>query len=101
MSVRIFSLAAFIVLGVACGDGESSPPPSGPVPTTAPPASTVPAPENPATTATIAAPTTTTIAPQARPADAAPDFTLALGDGGTFVLSQESKPVFLVFWAEW
>ncbi|HKY47206.1 MAG TPA: hypothetical protein VJQ79_04390 [Acidimicrobiia bacterium] len=33
--------------------------------------------------------------------DAAPDFTLALGDGGTFVLSQEARPVYLVFWAEW
>ena len=31
----------------------------------------------------------------------APDFTLALGDGGTFVLSEEARPVYLVFWAEW
>jgi hypothetical protein len=33
----------------------------------------------------------------------APDFTLALGADGaeTFVLSQEVKPVFMVFWAEW
>ena len=31
----------------------------------------------------------------------APDFELALGDGGTFRLSDETKPVFLVFWAEW
>jgi hypothetical protein len=33
----------------------------------------------------------------------APDFTLALGEGGsdTFTLSQESKPVFMIFWAEW
>ena len=31
----------------------------------------------------------------------APDFTLELGDGGTFVLSQEVRPVYLVFWAEW
>lgn len=33
--------------------------------------------------------------------DAAPDFTLGLGDGGTFVLSEEARPVYLVFWAEW
>ncbi|MGI9666507.1 MAG: hypothetical protein ACR2N2_05320 [Acidimicrobiia bacterium] len=34
---------------------------------------------------------------------AAADFTLALGqDRATeFVLSQETKPVFMVFWAEW
>lgn len=31
----------------------------------------------------------------------APDFTLALGNGGTFTLSEESRPVFMVFWAEW
>jgi hypothetical protein len=31
----------------------------------------------------------------------APDFTLGLGDGGTFVLSEEARPVYLVFWAEW
>jgi hypothetical protein len=31
----------------------------------------------------------------------APDFTLALGEGGEFALSAETKPVFLVFWAEW
>jgi hypothetical protein len=32
---------------------------------------------------------------------AAPDFSLALGDGSTFTLSEESRPVFMVFWAEW
>lgn len=31
----------------------------------------------------------------------APDFTLALGDGRTFMLAQETRPVYLVFWAEW
>lgn len=31
----------------------------------------------------------------------APDFTLALGSGGTFTLSDSEKPVYLVFWAEW
>jgi hypothetical protein len=31
----------------------------------------------------------------------APDFELALADGGTFRLSAESKPVYLIFWAEW
>jgi cytochrome oxidase Cu insertion factor (SCO1/SenC/PrrC family) len=32
---------------------------------------------------------------------AAADFTLALGDGSTFTLSEEQKPVYLIFWAEW
>lgn len=31
----------------------------------------------------------------------APDFTLQLGNGGRFTLSEEQRPVFLVFWAEW
>ena len=32
---------------------------------------------------------------------AAPDFELALDDGGTFSLGAEQKPVYMVFWAEW
>ncbi len=32
---------------------------------------------------------------------AAPQFTLDLGDGGTFSLEEETRPVFMVFWAEW
>lgn len=31
----------------------------------------------------------------------APDFTLELGNGGEYVLSENEKPVYLVFWAEW
>ncbi|CAN5867271.1 hypothetical protein BH23ACT4_BH23ACT4_08530 [soil metagenome] len=33
--------------------------------------------------------------------DLAPDFTLELGDGGSYTLSEGARPVFLVFWAEW
>jgi hypothetical protein len=31
----------------------------------------------------------------------APDFELLLNDGSTFRLSDEEKPVYMVFWAEW
>ena len=31
----------------------------------------------------------------------APDFELALADGSVFRLSDEQKPVYMVFWAEW
>ena len=31
----------------------------------------------------------------------AADFTLDLGNGGSYTLSEGEKPVFLVFWAEW
>lgn len=30
-----------------------------------------------------------------------PDFTLELSDGSTFTLSEERRPVYLLFWAEW
>ena len=55
------------------------------------------------TVATTSSPTTvTTEAPPTTPAgDPAPDFSLELGDGSTFVLSAEQKPLFMVFWAEW
>ncbi|MEN8239056.1 MAG: hypothetical protein ABFR53_07640 [Actinomycetota bacterium] len=39
-----------------------------------------------------------TIAPEG---PAAPDFTMALQDGGTFTLSEQAKPVYMIFWAEW
>lgn len=32
---------------------------------------------------------------------AAPDFALELSDGSTFMLSEETRPVYLIFWAEW
>ncbi len=31
----------------------------------------------------------------------APDFSLAMGDGSTFTLAGENRPVYLLFWAEW
>lgn len=31
----------------------------------------------------------------------APDFELLLADGSTFRLSDEAKPVYMIFWAEW
>jgi hypothetical protein len=50
------------------------------------------------TTIPVAAPTTTRVPPEG---PAAPDFALALGEGGEFRLSDEQKPVYMVFWAEW
>jgi len=43
-----------------------------------------------------------TIASDPRPEGrTAPDFALALEPSGEFVLSQEAKPVYMIFWAEW
>jgi hypothetical protein len=52
-------------------------------------------PEDTTTTTSAAIATTSSDRPLA------PDFTLQLGEGGTYTLSEGSKPVYLVFWAEW
>jgi len=43
----------------------------------------------------------TTVATAKPEGPGAPDFTLALQPTGEFFLSQEVKPVYMVFWAEW
>jgi hypothetical protein len=73
---------ALALLGYACGDGA--------VDETTSSTTTV------ATTTTTAEATTTL---SGRPI--APDFTLQLGDGGSYTLSEGARPVYLVFWAEW
>jgi ABC-type enterochelin transport system substrate-binding protein len=50
-------------------------------------------------TTTTTAPPETTATTSGRPL--APDFTLDLGEGGTYTLSEGERPVYLVFWAEW
>jgi len=86
----------------ACGPADVG----GVVDSTAPiPQTTVsePTPETSATTETTGETPTTIQAPDAPASDrmVAPDFTLALGSGGAFTLSESEKPVYLVFWAEW
>ncbi|HEY5579239.1 MAG TPA: hypothetical protein VIL12_06085 [Acidimicrobiia bacterium] len=61
---------------------------------TEPPATEVP------TTASLST-TASTGASEPSLGPSAPDFSLTLGDGETFVLSLEQKPVYMVFWAEW
>jgi len=39
-----------------------------------------------------------TIPPDAAPA---PDFTMTLGDGESFTLSEQAMPVYMIFWADW
>lgn len=95
----VLGLALALVL-VACGgtSDTTSTAPAGTAstPTSAVSDTTVPE-ETEATTSTSAAETTGTTSD--RPL--APDFSLELGDGGTYTLSEGSKPVYLVFWAEW
>lgn len=88
---RVAVLAVVIVGLAACGD-----------PATFDAATTsrsLPTGESTSTPTVSASTSSATSVPEVR--DTVPDFTLALGDGGTFVLSQEARPVYLVFWAEW
>lgn len=97
-----------LMLLSACATGEdsgTSAPPVADTPTTRP---AEPAGSGESTTSTqgeTATPTEGDTSPTAAPPQiegpAAPDFTFALADGSNFVLSEEQKPVYLVFWAEW
>jgi len=58
----------------------------------------------PSTTLATPAPSSTEAPTETAPpteGPPAPDFSLALGDGSEFTLSEEQKPVYMVFWAEW
>lgn len=87
----------FLALVVACGGSTSVTTSSGASQTTDivnEGAATTTLPQNSST----AAPGSTSTAPDRQ---IAPDFTLKLGDGGQYTLSDGAKPVYLVFWAEW
>ena len=84
----------------ACGGGEVAV-----APDEAPATSTAPAPSSSSSTGGVDQ-------SPSEPADGgqsaadpnavvAPDFTLALGEGGEFALAEEALPVYMVFWAEW
>lgn len=104
MRRAFLALSASLLIAAACGDSPATNPTVAPTtsvvtsPTTTSPVVTPTLPGSPPTTAA----STTTTSTRPRPdGDAAPDFTLALGEGGSFTLSEETRPVFLLFWAEW
>lgn len=91
-------LALIALVLAACSGGTGGSTTETPGTTTVPPTSAASSTVSPSTEATTAPPPgggSITEGP------AAPDFTLELGTGGTYTLSEGSKPVFLVFWAEW
>lgn len=100
-------IAALSVAACSSSDAEPSTtvPGSDDVTTTAGDDSPQTTPGQEPTTTTGDDGSTTTSAPEAtgttsgRPV--APDFTLELGDGGSYTLSEGSKPVYMIFWAEW
>ena len=95
-----FSSVPIALLASACSSGTASGTTTLLATTT-----TVGAASTPGTTAGGAAITTTTTAAATSttepPGVPAPDFTLALEQGGVFTLSAEERPVLLMFWAEW
>ena len=86
-----------LVLVAACGGTAPAP---GPAPEPGPPEATPPSTVASGPTVTPPGQTgsSTTAAHNREPA---PDFTLELGEGGSYTLSEGAKPVYLVFWAEW
>ena len=89
---RSLGLVILALAAVACGASAADPfEPSDP-------ASSIASSSNPAATSPSSVATNAT-ATDDRPA--APDFTLVLGDGASYTLSADPKPVYLVFWAEW
>ena len=101
-------LAAFALLVAACSspagdDGSSALAADDVAGSTA--SSSVP--EQPSTDSSVpisSSPDTVTSFPETKPPPEGPtarDFTLALEPSGEFVLSDEVKPVYMIFWAEW
>ncbi len=106
MEFRPLVLAVVVVTSTACAAVGTSPGADSPaltaatvatvapvVDATVPPESTTEPP-----VVTTEPPPVAVVPPDGPPA---PDFTLALGDGRSFTLSEETRPVYMVFWAEW
>jgi len=103
MTRRLTLVLALALTVAACGDGGESP--AAPNPSEQP-QTTVATPSTdsgaiPTTTAVDDSSASETAAVAQPEGPDAPDFSLALNDGGEFVLSAEQKPVYMVFWAEW
>lgn len=94
-------ITAFALVIAACSPGVSDATPT----TEAPSPDTTGPPEPVTTTSSGGGDDGTTTVPDATATTSdrplAPDFTLELGDGGSYTLSDGAKPVYLVFWAEW
>jgi hypothetical protein len=96
MSKAWMTLAALTMIVAACGDSAGG---RAELPTTT--SGTVVEKSVPSTVTTVTPSTEVDEPDIASGRSPAPDFTLELGDGGTYTLSEGEKPVYLVFWAEW
>ncbi len=107
MRRTVLLVVALAVVAASCASGTEA---TSTVPGSEAPVTTSPVTTSPVTASPVTASPVTTTPPGAEESattvptvegPAAPDFTLALGDGGEFTLSAEQKPVYMVFWAEW
>jgi hypothetical protein len=101
-------IAALAVAAASCSSGTDTAAPAVEASPTSTVAQSEPGVSTMATTVPDSAPSETVPDSEAPPETAAPvdgtpapDFTMTLNDGSTFTLSEEQKPVYLVFWAEW
>lgn len=97
--IFLIGVLALVAASCASDSDTSSTAADSQAPVTTSPVTTTPVTTSPVTTSPTSKEPTTTVPVVEGPA--APDFTLALGDGGEFTLSAEEKPVYLIFWAEW
>ncbi|MDJ0953083.1 MAG: hypothetical protein QNJ81_05340 [Acidimicrobiia bacterium] len=109
---KLLMVLVLAVLAAACGDSAETTDTPAPTASPQPTESSQPAQDE---GGDDAAPETSTAPAQDQNEDVPPatsgapsfdgppaaDFQLALGDGSTFSLSGEEKPVYMVFWAEW
>jgi hypothetical protein len=102
--IRRSALAAVLVLSVSACAGENGAEPTA-LPTTTTTTATTEAPARTTGAGGTVEDTSTTLGATTSPPQVegpvAPDFVFALADGSSFSLSDEQKPVYLVFWAEW
>lgn len=98
---RIAAVSVFALLASACASTTSVSTTASTTAETSTTAATAPSSSSTAGTGTTVPGVTSTTVRERPEGDVAPDFTLALGEGGEFTLSDEQKPVYMVFWAEW
>lgn len=100
----MMSVALFAAACASDGAGQIGAPDQPDAPVTSAPATTSTADQSDSTSPTedASSPSTEATRPEPDPdRPPAPDFQLALATGETYQLSADTKPVFLVFWAEW
>ncbi len=106
MNRSVSLLVAVVFVATACGGAATEvsttvEPVAGAVTTVSESSPTIPATNTGSTDTTGPSAAEPEPSPSGVEGPEAPDFSLVLSDGSTFTLSEGSKPVYMVFWAEW